>query len=304
MTTAGRPRSNLVAVCVACTLHFISSPPRLASSTEHTVRRRVVRAERNGFLIDGQLLKAKGIVYAPFPIGATGAYDYTADHLARARDFPLLQQLGQGLVLRVVAAVTDRTFLDAAAVNGFWVIVGYPVDPALDFRDVLVREALKSNFRTHVRTLRGHTAILAYEIGNEVAFQIDLDPQNLIPDDQVDARKFSWFQVLAEMARIVREEEGADGPLVTSAFADLFSLGVPGVSDASQLASLDFLSCNVYRGTSIRRFVDELRAGRVGRVGLSTPVLISEMGVDAFDSNTHAEDEPTQRDFTATVVAG
>lgn len=130
--------------------------------------------------------------------------------------------------------------------------------------------------------------MLAFEIGNEVAFQIEIS--TAVPSSLKEVRKAAWFTLLSELSRIVPEEEGPKSRPVSSAFADLFELGVPGVSDDASLVDLDFLSCNVFRGTTIRRFVADVRADRPdGNLGTTKPLFISEMGVDAYCTEAGAE---------------
>ncbi len=246
--------------------------------------------------------KLHAIVYAPFPIGATAAYDYTADPLLRSRDFPELAKFGPSLILRVLGAISNTAFLDDAQAAGLRIIAGYHIDHTLDLRDPVARAAVRADYSAYLRTIGGHSAVFAFEIGNEVAFQIDIDPTGLIPSGEKEARKRAWFTLLSELAAMVRGLGAAARRPVTSAFADLFELGVPRMSDDAALANLDFISCNVYRGTSIREFMRELRSDRGDRTASNLPVFISEIGVDAFDSWLDREDEQTQADYVATLT--
>ncbi len=111
---------------------------------------RTIEVEPRGFVVDGVLRKALGVVYAPFPVGTDGSFDYTGDARLRTRDFPAIAELGSGTVIRVPAAVSDPDFLDDAAASGLDVFAGFFIEPTADFTDPTVRLDLAMAFRTFV----------------------------------------------------------------------------------------------------------------------------------------------------------
>jgi glycosyltransferase involved in cell wall biosynthesis len=126
--------------------------------------------------VDGKFFRArsgkfyaKGITYGPFAPNSNG--EMFASPEQTARDFKLINELGAN-VLRVYYA-PPIWLLDLAAAHGLRVLVDIPWAKHLCFMDSKPAQVeAKRIVREAVRATRGHPAIFAYSVVNEIAAEI------------------------------------------------------------------------------------------------------------------------------------
>ena len=261
----------------------------------------ITRVSVNGrrILVNGEPFLARGIGYAPVPIGVdpetTPPYgDYfTANHAAiYNRDLPLIRQMGAN-VLRLWGwdNNADHTdFLDAAYNGGidplyviimFW--IGHDVYP--EICSPAAQAQIKANFRAMVAAHKNHPAVLMWAIGNELNapwnYGNDLD---------------CLFGLINDMAQEAHLEEGAYYHPVTTVLMDVNLTGVIAAYDGV-MPYLDVWSANVYRGISFGPLFNDY-AGVSGR-----PFIITEYGIDAYDDWHGTEYELLGEPYQATYAA-
>src|SRR5436853_7438702 len=126
--------------------------------------------------IDGKFFRAgtqkfylKVVTYGPFAPDEQGVTFGAPEQVTR--DFLLLRELNANL-LRVYY-VPPRWFLDLAAEHGFKLLVDVPWPKHLCFLDsAQLQEQARQLVRTAVQSCRGHPALFAFSVANEIPADI------------------------------------------------------------------------------------------------------------------------------------
>ena len=242
-------------------------------------------------MVNGQPFFVKGVAYGPTPIGYSYAYNFIADSGIYNRDFPLLRAMHCN-VIRTWTKITSTGFLDAAYNNGvdpIYVIMGFYIEP-YNVSNPTYRVAIVNEFREYVRTYKDHPAVLMWAPGNEIDYEIN----KIWPDNE--NRIKDWYTLLNELAKTAYEVEGnAYHPVITSNWEIIF-IGEPSVgSDDNSMSFLDAWGATSFRGRSFEGLF-HYYSGKS-----SKPLLITEFGIDAWDTVNQAEDEATQADYAAAL---
>ena len=107
----------------------------------------------------------KGVTYGPFKPNSDG--DLTATPEQAKADFSLMRELGVNLIR--VYHVPPRWLLDLAAEAGIRVMISIPWTQHVEFLNQrALRRQIIQTIRDAVAKHRGHPAIFAYLVGNEV----------------------------------------------------------------------------------------------------------------------------------------
>src|SRR5262249_45971341 len=115
------------------------------------------------------VLPVKGVTYGPFRPNGSG--EDVPDPAAAIRDLHQIAAAGFNAVR--VYTVPPRWLLDAAANQGLRVMVGLPWEQHVAFLDERARRrSIEQRVREGVRATRGHPALLAYAVGNEIPASI------------------------------------------------------------------------------------------------------------------------------------
>ncbi len=223
--------------------------------------------------------QVKGTCYQPIPIGEN--YDYfekTASDVQKRviyeRDFALLESAGFNTI-RTWTEV-DQILLDTAYRHKIKVCMGFFIDYKFDLSlEDPVRKGIKERFTKYVKSFKNHPAVLFWMLGNE---------QNL-----TNGNNTSWYILANELGKSAHDLEGANRHPVAIVEGGLGNIGNPDLSaNDSVLKYIDLWAINVYRGSSFGNLFTDYIA-KSGK-----PLLISEYGIDAYDSRKGQEDEMTQ----------
>lgn len=107
----------------------------------------------------------KGVTYGPFKPNADGDLISTPEQARR--DFELMRELGVNLIR--VYHVPPRWLLDLAAEHGLRLLISIPWTQHVEFlNDRKLRAQIVQTIRNAVAKHKGHPAIFAYLVGNEV----------------------------------------------------------------------------------------------------------------------------------------
>lgn len=204
--------------------------------------------------VDGQPYVAKGVTFS----GSGGPANFDADcERLRALGVNTLRTWGTG--------EETAALLDAAHKHGLRVMVGLWLRPgragmenddAFDYvRDAKGREAQLQATLAQVRRFKGHPAVLAWGLGNEVILNS--------PDD---ASKVAYARFLEKVVRAVKKVD-AGHPVLS---VDAWTLGVPYWE--KYVPSLDAHGLNVY-GRGIHALADAVK-----QAGGRKPWFITEFG--------------------------
>jgi hypothetical protein len=228
-------------------------------------------------LVDGEPFVVDGMAYAPIGIGDDwrGAWRDRPDRYLH--DFPLIAASGANTV-RLYAPILSQGLLDAAWAEGLYVIPTYGVD-AIQLSCPEGRAAMQDRFVEMVQEWQDHPAILAWLIGNEV--NTNLGGVDLCTE---------WYPQLDAMAAAAHAVEGDSFHPIGTAVADVGDICVPGCSDDTTLQNIDFWGTQLYRGCSFTTAFTEYG----NESDCDRPLVVTEFGVDAWDSVADAEDQAGQ----------
>jgi len=241
--------------------------------------------------VDGTEYTAKGIGYAPVPIGSSpdSGYDITVHSELRARDFPLLREMNCNTI-RTWGKVGQESFLDDSwnnGVNPIRVLMGFWLGTNRDYTSQTVRQSILNEFETYVTAYKDHPAVLVWAIGNE---------ENYFYGGGNPVKHAAYFSLINEMAKLAYTIEGADYHPVLA-----ISLEMPGAfatvgnegagSDDASIPYVDIWGINNYPGHTFGNWFDTYKTKT------SKPLIITEYGIDALNNTDKTEQEATQADW-------
>jgi GT2 family glycosyltransferase len=218
-------------------------------------RHAAVRVQGKFFFVGETKFFIKGVTYGPFAVGSHGVQFPERETVTR--DFLLMAEMGAN-TLRVFTT-PPLWLLDLAARAGLRVLVGIPWSEHVTFLDSpRIQAEIKRSVVEAVRELKGHPAILAYLIGNE------------IPPDIV--RWHGPERVRAFLKRLATavKELHPDGLVSYANFPSTEYLTID---------FTDFLCFNIYlhEEPAFRRYVSRLHNLAVDR-----PLVLTEFGIDSI----------------------
>lgn len=214
-----------------------------------------VVAKGKFFFVDGEKFFIKGVTYGPFAPASHGAPFPERERIEQ--DFLLMRELGAN-TLRTFT-VPPRWLLDMAASSGLRVIVGIPWAEHVAFLDSSqLTQQIRRTIAEGVRACRGHTAVLACLVGNEIP------PEMARWHGPERVREF-----LRELVGIVKAED----PDRLVSYANFPSTEYLDVDFA------DFVSFNVYlhREESFRNYLSHLH-----NLSEDKPLILTEFGIDSL----------------------
>jgi hypothetical protein len=244
-----------------------------------------VQVQGRQLLVNGKPFVVNGMAYSPLSIGENwqGAWRDRPDRYLE--DFPLIAAGGSNVV-RLYAPVLSTAMLDAAWAEGLYVIPMFGVSP-----DQLVCTAGKDFMRDRalemVEEWKDHPAILFWLLGNEV--NANLGAADLCAD---------WFPQLDYLA----QEIHAVDPFhpVATANADVHDICVAGCSTDTVLPNVDLWGTQIYRGC---QGLDSAFAEYEAKADCARPLVVTEFGVDAWDSRVSAENQAMQSTCLGDMLA-
>jgi glycosyltransferase involved in cell wall biosynthesis len=228
--------------------------PQLPVSPAPTPAARV-RLDGKFFRLGDEKFWVKGVTYGPFAKNSRGLFLPEPDRMAR--DFEQIRALGANTI-RLYHAPTLEV-LDVAQAFGLKVLVDIPWSKHRCFLDDPADLATgRAAVRQTVRALRGHPAVLAYSVVNEIP---------------TDVTRWSGYReveaFIDELVAIAKEED----PEALTTFASFPP------TEYLQPRSVDFYTMNVYLHAR-EKFRSYL--GRLQNRVDEKPLLLGEYGIDSI----------------------
>jgi GT2 family glycosyltransferase len=223
-----------------------------------------VVAKGKFFFVDGEKFFVKGVTYGPFAPASHGAPFPERERIER--DFTLMRELGAN-TLRTFT-VPPRWLLDMAGAYGLRVIVGIPWAEHVAFLDSpQILHQIRQTIEDGVKACRGHTAVLACLVGNEIP------PEMARWHGPERVRGF-----LRELVAIVKKTD----PDRLVSYANFPSTEYLDVDFA------DFVSFNVYlhREESFRNYLSHLH-----NLAEDKPLILTEFGLDSLREGEEGQAE-------------
>ena len=219
----------------------------------------------------------KGVTYGPFRPNADGDFMSTPEQARR--DFALMREMGVNLIR--VYHVPPRWLLDLAAEMRLRVLVSIPWTQHVEFLNSrsLMRQIL-GVVRATVAKNKGHPAIFAYLVGNEV-------PTTMIR--WLGAERVQAF--LEKLIDVARETDPRP----------LYSYASFPPTEYLRPANVDFLTLNVYLE---RRADFERYLARLQNIADDKPLILGEFGLDTLRNGEDRQAEVLDWHLDVVVKGG
>ncbi|WP_141733554.1 glycosyltransferase [Oligoflexus tunisiensis] len=210
------------------------------------------------FELHGTPFILKGCTYGPLEPDADNNEYTDTDKLHR--DFLLMRQHGFNFV-RIPHTVPLRSVLDIAIQYDLYVMVSLSCEHSLDFAmDRKKKRNVLKEIEAMVRRVKGHSALLAYALGNEIR--------------PAQVRWYGPRKVERFLRRVTRTVRSLD----PSAYVTYVNFPT---TEYLQLNFLDFLSFNVYIEDR-ERYAAYLP--RLQNLAGDRPLVLSETGMDSLQA--------------------
>lgn len=225
--------------------------------------------------VDDNLFTVKGVCYSPTPVGEYHTYDWSSYPDNYGKDFALLRAMGCNTI-KIYKPPTQIAAMDAAYLNGIYVIMDYSISWSADVSDPATRESIKNGFLDMVNTWKDHPAVLMWNLGNEMNAHV--------------SSLSNWYSLVNECAQAAHSVD-PNHP-VTAACQDVTG-GIEGqiASFDSSVPDMDIWSVQIYRGNSFGGLFTSFASKS------SKPLLLTEFGCDAYDGTGGSEDQDTQSTY-------
>lgn len=237
----------------------------------------IVTVQGRKLFVDSRQFSVKGVCFSPIPAGYNWQYVWADVPSIYSSDLPLVKSMGATTVRTYQERQITQGFLDAAAANGLYVIVGWGEELwSKDFSNPATRAVYVNKFGDFVDKWKAHPAVLMWCFGNEVERHTD-SPSG-------------WFQLVQEAAAKAHSLD-SNHPVGTDCGENtVIGVSALGTTDAA-LADLDIWLPNIYRGKSFGEFFTEMST-RTAKA-----YIVGEWGCDSYNGVKLLEDQSAQDEY-------
>lgn len=236
-----------------------------------------VRPRAKFFFAGDEKFFLKGVTYGPFRPNADGDFLPTPERAAQ--DFELMREMGVNIIR--IYHVPPKWFLDVCRDHGMRVIISIPWAEHVEFlNDRKIRNQIVKTVRDAVARNKGHEAIFAYLVGNEI-------PTTMVR--WLGAKRVTYFvEHLISVARSVDPE-----PMYSYASYPPTEYLLP--------SNVDFYTFNVYleRRPDFERYL-----ARLQNLAEDKPLIMGEFGMDTMRKGEDAQAEVLDWHFDCVVMGG
>jgi hypothetical protein len=241
-------------------------------------------------LVDGEPFVVNGMAYAPVPPCEGWQYAWYDQYDRYSVDFPLIAASGANTV-RLYAPLVSTAMLDEAWANGLYVMPTFGVDET-QLTCPEGRAFMQDRFVEMVEEWGDHPAILAWLVGNEV--NGGLTTTELCT---------TWHPQLDALALAAHTAEGPSFHPVGTANS-IASETLPEICEVAtcstdtDLPNVDFWAVQSYRGCTFGSVISNYAA----KSDCAKPLIVTEVGVDAWDGDLDVEDQTMQADCLESIL--
>ena len=247
------------------------------SSPSSVLKLERVRPRAKFFFAGDEKFFLKGVTYGPFRPNADGDFLPTPERAAQ--DFEMMRELGVNIIR--IYHVPPKWFLDVCRDHGMRAIISIPWAEHVEFlNDRKIRKQIVKTIRDAVARNKGHEAIFAYLVGNEI-------PTTMVR--WLGAKRVTYFvEHLINVARSVDPE-----PLYSYASYPPTEYLLP--------SNVDFYTFNVYleRRPDFERYL-----ARLQNLAEDKPLIMGEFGMDTMRKGEDAQAEVLDWHFDCVVLGG
>ncbi len=252
-------------------------------------------------MVDNEPFLVKGVVYHPIPPGYDYTYNFWQDLDTVERDAKLMKKAGFNAV-RFYASAADnehtKKVIQKLYDNGIYTVMGHWLGfwnyPAPFYCDSGFQKEVKTNVLNMVKALKDEPGVIMWILGNEnnYSFSGKVNPWSCPetdcienPSEKINKKAAIYYSFVNDLALDIKKIDPnhpvglGNGELIT---LDIAKENAP---------DLDFLALIFYRGKSFGNIFNSTR------YIFDKPVLISEMGSDAYNAYRKKEAQDEQAEF-------
>jgi len=236
-----------------------------------------VRPRAKFFFAGKEKFFLKGVTYGPFRPNADGDFLPTLERAAQ--DFELMHELGVNIIR--IYHVPPKWFLDVCRDHCMRVMISIPWAEHVEFlNNGRIRRQIVRTIREAVARNKGHEAIFAYLVGNEI-------PTTMVR--WLGAKRVTYFvEHLINVARAVDP-------------APMYSYASYPPTEYLLPSNVDFYTFNVY----LERRIDfERYLARLQNLAEDRPLIMGEFGMDTMRKGQDAQAEVLDWHFDCVVQGG
>lgn len=245
-------------------------------------------------LIDGKAFQARGVCYAPTPVGQAGDQPPFGDYFTgaypaiHARDLPAMRRMGVNC-LRIYGwnpEANHQAFLDAAYNNGqrpIYVLLNRWINPDTDWSNENSVNLIIGEWLQLATNAMNHPAVLGYILGNELNWRAEnrQDP--------------AFWAAMNRIAGAIRQHDAKH--VISTSLADIEAISSISAF-GTMMTNFNCWCLQTYRGNSFGTLFRQYKAAS------GKPLLVTEFGMDAFDQRTGTEYESSaavQADYVSAL---
>ena len=286
-------------IIFACSLLFLTYCFQSLWAAEVEIR----KTEEGGFefFVDGKPFFIKGVIYHPIPPGRDYTYNFWLDLESIREDAKLIREAGFNVV-RFYEPSLDleqtKRVIQVFYEEGLYTIMGHWLGfwnyPCPFYGDENFQRQVKEEVLRMIKSLKDEPGLLLWVLGNEnnYSFSGKVNPWTSaqieeIEDPALKIKKKAevYYSFVNEIAKAIKEIDKVHP--VALGNGELITLDVAG----DYAKDVDLLALIFYRGKSFGNIFNSVKHI------FDRPILISEMGCDAYDAYRKREDEDTQAKF-------
>lgn len=245
----------------------------------------------------------KGVCYSPVPIGKSHEYDWWNDPAKPwIVDGRLMKEMGVNTVRlyqpSADMAAVKKVIRDFYRLYGIRTILGHWLGfweyPCPLYGDESFREKIKQQVMEMVRAYKDEPGVLLWVLGNENNYsclgrvnpwssqEVDREPD---PQKKNALRAKIYYSFVDSLSRQIHQIDPCH-PVA------LGNGELSGLQFAKECApDVDLVACIIYRGKTFGNLFNSLKAT------FDKPILLTEMGADAYDAYLNKEDQQMQAFF-------
>ncbi len=254
-------------------------------------------------IVDRKPYIVKGVCYNPIPIGKNHEYDWWSDPAKPwITDGKLMQEMGINTVRfyqpgpnpeAVKQVIRDLyNMYGIRTVMGNW--LGFWEFPCPLYGDKPFQDKVKKDVLDMVTLYKDEPGILFWTLGNENNYsclgqvhpwsndEIDKEPD---PQKQKAMRGHIYYSFVNDIAKEIHKVD-SNHPV---ALGNGELIGLEWAKEVS--TDIDLVACIIYRGKTFGNLFKSLKAT------FDVPIVLSEVGADAYDAYLNKEDQNMQAFF-------
>ncbi len=254
-------------------------------------------------IVDGKPFIVKGVCYSPIPIGSDHQYDWWSDpNKPWITDGKLMKDMGVNTV-RIYQVgenpeAVKQVIRDLYSLYGIRVILGHWLGfweyPCPLYGDKRFQDRIKEEIVDLVKMYKDEPGVLFWTLGNENNYSClgrvnpwtsDEIEKEKDPQKQNQMRAEIYYSYVNDIAKAIHEVD-KNHP-VALGNGELIGLE----SAAKVCTDIDLVACIIYRGKTFGNLFRALR------MTFDKPVVLSEIGADAYDAFLQKEDQNMQAFF-------